>query len=249
MHIEELQRRATEFKPRLEDIKRDAPDLKWFHGDILSNIGALAGLLKQHPEVFGQFAGGRVADIGAADGDLAFFLETQGYRCDIIDYPDYNYNRLSAARHLQAALDSRVAIHEIDLDERFELPGTYDAVLFLGVLYHLRNPYYAMETLAHSARYCFLSSRIARWVKAGFWPWQKQTSIRHIPMAYLLDPDECNNDATNYWIFSEAGLKRIVQRAGWEIRDFVSYGDRSGSNPRDAAHDERAFMLLESRVL
>lgn len=249
MHIEELQRRAAEFKPRLEAIKRDAPDVKWFHGDILSNIVALAGLLKQHPGIFGQFEGGRIADVGAADGDLAFFLEALGYRCDIIDYPDYNYNRLRAARHLKTALASGVAIHEIDLDGRFELPGNYDAVLFLGVLYHLRNPYYALEHLAHHARFCFLSSRIARWVKSGSWPWQRQTSIRNIPVAYLLDPDECNQDATNYWIFSETGLKRIVRRAGWEILDFVTYGDRSGSNPRDQSHDERAFMLLESRLV
>jgi hypothetical protein len=115
------------------------------------------------------------------------------------------------------------------------------------VLYHLRNPYFALETLARNARYCFLSSRIARWLDSGFWPWQRRTYIRNAPLAYLLSLDECNNDSTNYWIFSETGLRRIVERAGWEVRDYISYGNRANSNPRDAQNDERAFMLLKSR--
>jgi tRNA (mo5U34)-methyltransferase len=249
VHIHDLKRRAEEFRPRLEAGKQAAPDVRWFHGDILSNIDALVGLLKNEPEVFGAFRGGRVADIGAADGDLAFFLEAQGYRCDVIDFPDYNYNGLQGARALKSALKSEVEIHEIDLDGRFALPHQYDAVLFLGVLYHLRNPYYALETLAQQVRYCFLSTRVARWLNSGFWPWQKSTYVRHSPVAYLLDPDECNHDATNYWIFSEAGLERIVQRTGWIIRDQVHYGNTFNSNPRDTSRDERAYMLLESRLL
>lgn len=65
-------------------------------------------------------------------------------------------------------------------------------------------------------------------------------------MAYLLGPDECDNDSTNYWIFSRAGLQRLVERAGWEVLDSISYGDRQNSNPRDVDRDERTWLLLES---
>ena len=249
MDIQVIQQMAAGFKARLEVIKRKPSDIHWYFGDILANIDALAGLLKgQNREIFDAFAGGHVADIGAADGDLAFFLETLGYQCDIIDFPDYNFNGMRAAHHLKKALRSQVSIHEIDLDQRFELPRRYDAVIFLGILYHLRNPFFALETLAKNARYCFLSSRIARWVDSGFWPWQRRSYIRNSAVAYLLAPDECNNDSTNYWIFSETGLRRIVERAGWEILDYVSYGNRVNSNPRDQVRDERAFMLLRSTV-
>ncbi len=37
---------------------------------------------------------GKVADIGAADGDLAFFLEKQGLSVDVIENESTNFNRL-----------------------------------------------------------------------------------------------------------------------------------------------------------
>jgi hypothetical protein len=73
-----------------------------------------------------------------------------------------------------------------------------------------------------------------------------QTPIREQPLAYLLASDECNNDATNYWIFSEAGLKRILQRSGWNVLDFYTVGDRRSSNPADSNKDERAFVFARS---
>jgi tRNA (mo5U34)-methyltransferase len=34
------------------------------------------------------------------------------------------------------------------------------------------------------------------------------------PSAYLLDPSESNDDATNYWMFSEVALRRQLHRPG-----------------------------------
>ncbi len=67
-------------------------------------------------------------------------------------------------------------------------------------------------------------------------------------MAYLLDPREANDDPTNYWIFSAAGLERLAERAGWSVVARQSVGCAEGSNPVDAEADERMFLLLKSRV-
>ena len=72
------------------------------------------------------------------------------------------------------------------------------------------------------------------------------TDISKIPMAYLLGETELNADATNFWIFSEAGLRRIVERANWRVVAFRTIGDTEGSDPVSLDHDERAFCLLES---
>ena len=46
---------------------------------------------------------GRVADIGAADGDLAFFLEELGFSVDVIDNEYTNFNKLDGIRILKKA--------------------------------------------------------------------------------------------------------------------------------------------------
>ncbi|NJR44094.1 hypothetical protein HC761_01150 [bacterium] len=90
-----------------------------------------------------------------------------------------------------------------------------------------------------------MSPRIARHMAK-----QSQGSdLASVPLAYLLDAGEANGDATNYWIFSDAGLRRIFQRSGWDVLDYIQVGDTAASNPMDNAHDERAFALLRSRVI
>ena len=183
---------------------------------------------------------GRIADIGAADGDLAFFLEELGFSVDVIDYEYTNFNKLDGARILKKALNSSVTIRSIDLDSRSHLfAETYDAVFLLGILYHLKNPFSILERLAHATKYCFLSTRIARQTADGL-------PLSKYPLAYLLGPEECNNDSTNFWIFSDEGLKRLIQRTGWNILAFTTVGDKNSSKPADPNHDERAICILRS---
>jgi tRNA (mo5U34)-methyltransferase len=186
---------------------------------------------------------GRVADIGAADGDLAFFLEELGFSVDAVDNEYTNFNKLNGARILKKALNSSVTIRSIDLDSRAQLfAERYDAVFLLGVLYHLKNPFSILEKLAHVTKYCFLSTRIARQTADG-------SPLSNYPLAYLLGPEECNNDRTNFWIFSDEGLKRLIHRTGWNILAFITIGDTNNSTPADPNHDERAVCVLKSNAV
>jgi hypothetical protein len=186
---------------------------------------------------------GRVADIGAADGDLAFLLEELGFSVDVVDNEFTNFNKLEGVRILKKALNSSVTIRSIDLDSRAQLfIERYDAVFLLGVLYHLKNPFSILERLAHVTRYCFLSTRIARQTADG-------SPLSNYPLAYLVGPEECNNDKTNFWIFSDQGLKRLVQRTGWSMLAFTTIGDTNNSTPADPNHDERALCVLKSNAV
>ncbi len=245
MHIDNLIEACIGWKSKLEKIKSNPPpgNFSWYGHDILSNLWHLQSLLSEpNARLLDKVSDDFIADIGAADGDLSYFLFSLGYKVDIIDWPDTNWNRLQGAHVLGEILQSPVEIHKIDLDSQFQLPREYyGLVLFLGILYHLKNPYYALEHLAKHCRYCYISTRITRHFQQG------QADISKLPVAYLLDPKECNNDSTNYWIFSLAGLKRLVYRAGWDILESMTVGDTQQSDPRSPEHDERAFMLLESR--
>jgi len=232
------------FKRKIENIKLEiGPNFPWYPYGTLSNLPHLRPIFNKHSleKLIGPSS--KTLDIGAADGDLAFFLESLGYRADIIDFPPTNFNHLKGAKLLKEKLNSGVNIYERDLDSQFPtLDEKYGLIFLLGILYHLKNPYYALETLSHMTNNLIVSTRIAKYTKNG-------SRISDIPVAYLLAPDESNNDQTNYWIFSMKGLERIFDRTGWNITEIYSLGDTKNSNPADSNHDERAFALLESKKL
>jgi SAM-dependent methyltransferase len=220
------------------------PESFWYPYPTIKNLRHIDELLTVSgfnlPELC-RGVHGKVADIGAADGDLAFFLEQNGFSVDAIDFEATNFNRMQGVRILKEALNSSVTIQSIDLDSQFSLPSEkYDTIFLLGILYHLKNPFFVLEKLARTARRCFLSTRVAQKTPDGH-------SFAKYPVAYLLEPEECNRDSTNFWIFSGEGLKRLIDRSGWNILAYTTVGDTINSTPSDPAHDERAVCILESK--
>jgi hypothetical protein len=257
MDIKNLQSTAMEFRRRLDAAKASVadPELRWYPYGTLDNFTVLERLLTgANREFLDLLGGGPCVDIGAADGDTAFFIESLGIPAHVVDWPATNFNGCRGVRALKAALDSRVEILEVDLDRQFTLPGArYRFAFFLGILYHLKNPFAALEALAAHAEYAVLSTRIARYnVAPGKAGGRGATNaeripLREAPVAYLVDPAECNNDHTNYWIFSETGLRRLLSRTGWDVLDFGTFGNTVDSDPARPDGDERAFALVRSR--
>jgi SAM-dependent methyltransferase len=240
MDIAEIAGRAREFRAHLDAVRHGiGRPVEWYPYPSLSNFEHLNGILTGERRRLLELAAGRpVLDLGCADGDIAFFLESLGCEVHAVDHPMPNHNGMEGVRALKAALGSGVAIHETDLDGAFDLPAAdYGLALFLGTLYHVRNPFRVLEKLATHVRHCVLSTRIAQCLPGG-------GRIEDQPVAYLLDRDELNADDSNYWIFSEAGLRRLLKRTGWEALDWGTRGATDGSDPVD--RDQRAFCLLRS---
>ncbi len=239
---------GTEVEPiakRIADLKESnpTPGFPWYPYDSLGNLEHLKLLLGASDQVVIEAARrDGVLDIGCGDGDLSFFFEALGCAVDAVDHPNPNHNSMRGIRRLKQDLNSRVEIHEVDLDSQFQLPGSkhYGLAVFLGLLYHLKNPLYVLEQVAKRASYCVLSTRVARMLPGGIAIPENQ------PLAYLLDSDELNQDNTNFWIFSNAGLRRIVKRAQFEVVAWQNLGDTVASDPISLDHDERAFCLLRS---
>lgn len=245
LDIGTLLRDSKSFSARLSKIKKDHPiEGGWYGYDIMSNLVHLDHLLSgENRSIFDRLTSKAVADIGCADGDLGFFLETLGFEIDFLDWPATNWNGLRGVRRLVELLDSRAQVHSVNLDEYFSLPRPrYELVLFLGILYHLKNPFYVLERLARSARYCFVSTRVFRLAPGG-------EDLSQVNVAYLLGADESENgDATNFWIMTQPCLRRLFHRTGWDVLEFMTVGEQRASNPHSIAKDERAFALLRSRV-
>jgi tRNA (mo5U34)-methyltransferase len=235
-----LVRLGLSFRRRFEDAKRavPSPGVAWYPYDCFPNLFYVQKLMRQTGLSLESMAGGgTVLDIGAADGALSFFFESLGFDVESWDHAGTNMNRMEGLRALAGVLNSKITIRDVNLDRGFECHRQYGMCLFLGTLYHLKNPFHALETLAQHCSFCFLSTRIAR-LSPG-----RDVSLEDIPVAYLLDPGECNADSTNYWIFSPAGLRRLAERAGWKACASAARGPRK-SDPSSEQGDERMFLLL-----
>lgn len=241
-----LVRTSEDFRLRLERLKRELhpQDFDWYPYDTAGNLKHLDKLLTGRRRFLLALAGDEpVLDIGCGDGDLAFWLESLGCQVHALDFPRTNSNAMRGVRRLKQALGSSVEIWEVDLDAHFVLPPVhYGLVLLLGVLYHLKNPFYVLETLAPAARYCLLSTVITSVAPDG------RTPLRDLPVAYLLDEHEANNDPSNYWVFTEAGLRRLFQRTRWEICDWMVVQPEVGRKAAFWERRQRAFCLLRSQV-
>jgi 2-polyprenyl-3-methyl-5-hydroxy-6-metoxy-1,4-benzoquinol methylase len=254
-HFSTLRDRARAFADGLTTLKpKLAPAEFWYPYGSMLNFNHLDALLTgPNRNLFRDIDPKRAADIGAADGEVSFFLEQEGWEMTIIDNPRTNWNGLKGAKLLQQATGSKVNIREMDLDSQFALKERYDLVFFLGILYHLKNPFYILEQLSNSAMYALVSTRIMRWSApatsadsvAGS---SSRQLLEQLPLAYLLGPTECNNDSTNYWIFSDTGLRRLLDRTGWDILDYCIMGKAGEADPYTAENDARAFCLIRSRA-
>jgi tRNA (mo5U34)-methyltransferase len=257
LKIDQIWHQAVKFETELKANKKAAEpeDFPWYPYGSLSNFEILNRLLKDQYRDFDFLAGDKpIVDIGAADGDTCFTLESAGYQVYAVDNAPTNYNSCRGIKSLIQVRQSSVQLLEVDLDSQFRLPDVeFSFAFFLGILYHLKNPWFVLESLAKKVRYAVLSTRIARFnlppdkasTRAGIN--ESRVGVRTVPMAYLLDADECNNDATNFWIFSEAGLLRILHRTGWDVVQYMTLGNTQTSEPAHGAGDERAFCLIRSR--
>jgi hypothetical protein len=237
-----LVRKGLRFRSKFEDLKRNIvlPDFEWYPYDCFANLFYIQQLANEAELPLAELIGGqRVLDVGAADGALSFFFESLGNTVHSYDYSGSNINRMQAVRLLASLLHSSIQISDVNLDSNFAIEDQYGLALFLGILYHLKNPFYVLEALSRHSRYCFLSTRVAR-----FSP-DRQLRLDHLPLAQLLDAGDCNSDDTNYWIFTPAGLERLVCRSVWSVCSSVCTG-ASVSDPRTQTGDERMFMLLRS---
>ncbi|HSL18959.1 MAG TPA: DUF1698 domain-containing protein [Methylomirabilota bacterium] len=93
-----------------------------------------------------DLTGKRVLDIGCAEGYFSFLAERRGAAevVAIDSFPD-SVRRFNICRDALGSKATAYLCNVYDLSERTF--GTFDVVLFYGVLYHLRHPLLALEKI------------------------------------------------------------------------------------------------------
>jgi tRNA (mo5U34)-methyltransferase len=94
--------------------------------------------------------------------------------------------------------------------------GTFDVVLYLGVLYHMRHPLLALERVRRVTQTVAVIESQATYV-AG---------LEHYPHCQFFEADELNRDPTNWWAPNLAALQALARSAGFRRAEVVRRAPR-----------------------
>jgi glycosyltransferase involved in cell wall biosynthesis/2-polyprenyl-3-methyl-5-hydroxy-6-metoxy-1,4-benzoquinol methylase len=209
--------------PRRSQKEQEVRSTSWFHridlGEGLLTPGRDDSERKLKslgmPE---KLSGLSVLDIDAWDGYFSFAAEKRGaakvVAADLSTAPGFNV----AKRLLQSQV-SAIEMDVMDLDP--EKIGTFDLVLCLGVLYHLKHPLMALERICS--------------VTAGQLILETYVDMLDCPrpaMAFY-PGDELNGDPTNWCGPNPAMVVAMLRIAGFQRAEIFSdtrSGDRYAEN-------------------
>ena len=168
--------------------------------DKLTEIYQLFGL----PE---DLTGRRALDIGCWDGFYSFEMERHG--ASVVSVDCWRPENFFRARE---ALGSKAEFHELSVyDVTRERLGSFDVVLFLGVLYHLRHPLLGLEQVCEVTRdVAIISSHVID----NFY-----TSPR--PIMEFYEIDELGGQYDNWWGPNVDCLTRMLRAAGFARTEFL----------------------------
>lgn len=175
--------------------------------------------------------GKRVLDVGTRDGFFAFACEKLGAEVVAVDHTDPANTGFLAARKILGSSVEYVQANVYTLDPA--TLGSFDVILFLGVLYHLRHPLLALDRLrALSRGLLFVESLVCdESLFTGLQQPQSLTAIAPaltgIPIAQFLPFGRFHPDWTNKWSPNVACLQALVEDALFTVEDVRQWGDRA----------------------
>jgi tRNA (mo5U34)-methyltransferase len=203
-----------------DDLRKRVSALGWYHtidfGDgivsagiddtpyRLSRIGLPASLENR-----------TVLDVGAWDGFFSFEAERRGaarvLATDHYSWSGLGWGTKEGFELARQALNSRVQDKVIDvMDLAPQEVGTFDLVLFLGVLYHLRHPFLALERIASVTGDLLILETVVDMV--GF----------NRPAVAFYPERELNNDPTNWWGPNIAAVEGMLRAVGFQRVNVVT---------------------------
>lgn len=199
--------------------------------------------------------GMRVLDIGCSDGYFSFEAEKRGADVVAIDFVPEGYTGFATARQI---LGSKA---EYRMDNAYNLNpetyGTFDIVLFLGVLYHLRKPLQALDAirsvLKDGGQLFVGTMMIDEFVQL---PDGSVTSLdalnpllRDIPLWQAYPGDSLNGDYTNCFAPNRRALEVALSEAQFRV-DAMEIVSMGGYARATAIRDEKAdkYQRLDGRL-
>jgi tRNA (mo5U34)-methyltransferase len=202
-------------------LQEQISSINWFHSIELApgiiTPGA-AGATRDQLRVMKiprDLSGRTVLDIGAWDGFFSFEAERRGagrvVAADSFAWSGESWGRKAGFELARDALGSNVEDVEIDvMDLAPDRIGTFDLVLFLGVLYHMRHPLLALERVASvTGDQLILETQVDL-------TWTRRPAMAFYPGL------ELGWDPTNWWGPNPEAVKAMLHVVGFTRVEIVT---------------------------
>ena len=176
----------------------------------------------------------RVLDVGCRDGFYAFELERRGAEVVGLDYADPEVTGFSIAARALGSRVRYVVANVYDLEPAAH--GRFDLVLFLGVLYHLRNPMLALDRVRG-----VLETGGTLFAETQLTTRRAQARSRE-PVWEFLPGGSLRGDGTNKWAPNLAGLEAVVEECLFRVERTLAEGDRAYLRAVAVEEPRRAFF-------
>ncbi len=184
----------------------DFPNIKWKHVE---------------PFIPKDLSGASVLDIGCNGGFYSIQMKKRGAgRVLGIDIDDRYLNQARfAAKTLGLSIEfQKKSVYEVD-----QIEGQFDYVIFMGVLYHLRYPLYALDKVVKKVggklvfqTMCRGAETSKEWAE-NYHFWNKEIfKDEQWPRMYFVE-HEYANDPTNWWIPNCPAAEGMLRSAGLTI--------------------------------
>ncbi|HEX2727843.1 MAG TPA: TIGR04290 family methyltransferase [Beijerinckiaceae bacterium] len=216
-----------------DDIRRRAEALgPWFHNIELNGVWTAPNhFLGDYPAVkWRSFAnaipqdltGKSVLDIGCNGGFYSIEMKKRGAQRVLgIDFDD---EYLAQARFAAEVTRLDIEFRKLSVYDVGALGERFDAVLFMGVLYHLRHPLLALDLIhEHVAKDLFVFQSMQRGsseveeVPENPTFWQTgQFDEPGYPKLHFIEKRYAD-DPTNWWVPNRACAEAMLRSAGFDI--------------------------------
>jgi tRNA (mo5U34)-methyltransferase len=201
-----------------DELRRRVRAVTWFHTMDLGD-GIVTDGHSQPAQILPRLAlpdltGKTVLDIGAWDGFYSFEAERRGaarvVATDSFSWGGAGWGTKAGFELAREALGSDVEDVEVDvMDLDPARLGTFDVVLFLGVLYHMRDPIGALERAA-----AMTGGLLVVETEVGM-------LLHRRPAAEFYPGDELAGDPTNWWAPNPAAVLGMLRAVGFSDVEVV----------------------------
>jgi tRNA (mo5U34)-methyltransferase len=194
--------------------------VRWFHqidlGPMVTpGVKPAVNAAFQASVALKDVAGKTVLDIGAWDGYFSFAAERAGAsRVMAIDHFCWvgpGWGKIDGFLTAREILNSSVEYKIMDAAEvSRETVGTFDVVLFLGVFYHLKDPFTILERISSCA-----TERLVI---------ETETAVNDLPFpaSRFFPRAELNNDQTNWWAPNRPCVEGMLRGCGFRRIEWVA---------------------------